>query len=173
VDEVRYNDKAPWPPATDGSGPSLQRRDPQAYGDDPINWTAAAPTPGAQNSLPDFDGDGMPDEWEIANGTDPLTADATADPDGDGFVNRDEYRAGTDPHDGTSYLKLNVRWENGHVSLSFVAKAGRPYRVLFRDTLEPGTWSVRREFAPGSERVESVVDEPSPERTRFYRLLIP
>src|SRR5881394_2696938 len=46
VDEVRYNDKAPWPPAADGSGASLQRKNPRAYGDDPANWEAAAPTPG-------------------------------------------------------------------------------------------------------------------------------
>jgi hypothetical protein len=46
VDGVRYNDKAPWPPAADGSGPSLQRRNPAAYGDDPINWLGALPTPG-------------------------------------------------------------------------------------------------------------------------------
>ena len=25
IDEVNYNDKSPWPPAADGSGPSLQR----------------------------------------------------------------------------------------------------------------------------------------------------
>ncbi|HXJ76568.1 MAG TPA: immunoglobulin domain-containing protein, partial [Candidatus Dormibacteraeota bacterium] len=46
VDEVRYNDKAPWPPAADGSGASLQRKNPRAYGDDPANWEAASPTPG-------------------------------------------------------------------------------------------------------------------------------
>ena len=41
VDEVRYNDKAPWPAAADGSGPSLQRRSSAAYGNDPANWEAA------------------------------------------------------------------------------------------------------------------------------------
>jgi CotH kinase protein/Fn3 associated/Lamin Tail Domain/Concanavalin A-like lectin/glucanases superfamily/Immunoglobulin I-set domain/Chitobiase/beta-hexosaminidase C-terminal domain/Bacterial TSP3 repeat len=46
VDEVRYNDKAPWPAGADGGGPSLQRKMPSAYGNDPINWEAAAPTPG-------------------------------------------------------------------------------------------------------------------------------
>jgi hypothetical protein len=46
VDEVRYNDKAPWPPGADGGGPSLQRIAPGAYGNDPINWQAAVPTPG-------------------------------------------------------------------------------------------------------------------------------
>ena len=46
VDEVRYNDRAPWPPGADGSGPSLQRRALMAYGNDPIHWEAARPTPG-------------------------------------------------------------------------------------------------------------------------------
>jgi hypothetical protein len=46
VDEVRYNDKAPWPPGADGGGPSLQRLAPAGYGNDPINWQAAIPTPG-------------------------------------------------------------------------------------------------------------------------------
>ena len=47
IDEVRYNDRAPWSPAADGSGPSLQKRITTLYGNDPVNWTAAAPTPGA------------------------------------------------------------------------------------------------------------------------------
>ena len=46
VDAVRYNDKAPWPPAADGGGPSLNRQADAAYGNEPTNWTAAAPTPG-------------------------------------------------------------------------------------------------------------------------------
>jgi hypothetical protein len=48
VDEVRYNDKSPWPIAADGSGPSLQRKNSAAYGNDPANWEAAVATPGAE-----------------------------------------------------------------------------------------------------------------------------
>ncbi len=47
VDEARYNDRAPWPPSADGSGPSLQKLAPNLYGNDPVNWAGAAPTPGA------------------------------------------------------------------------------------------------------------------------------
>jgi hypothetical protein len=47
VERVRYQDMAPWPPAADGSGPSLQRRLASAYGNDPSNWVAAARSPGA------------------------------------------------------------------------------------------------------------------------------
>src|SRR5204862_5138462 len=50
IDAVRYNDRAPWPPAADGSGPSLQKRLPTLYGNDPVNWKAAAPTPGSDTA---------------------------------------------------------------------------------------------------------------------------
>jgi hypothetical protein len=49
VDEVRYNDKPPWPPAADGDGPSLQRRVATAYGNEPTNWFASGFTAGADN----------------------------------------------------------------------------------------------------------------------------
>lgn len=45
----------------------------------------------------DTDGDGLPDIWETAAGTDPAVPDAGADPDGDGRTNLQEYNAGTDP----------------------------------------------------------------------------
>jgi hypothetical protein len=57
VDRVRYNDRAPWPPAADGGGPSLHRLDDRAFGDDPLNWVAAKPTPG--EGLPG----GLPPRW--------------------------------------------------------------------------------------------------------------
>jgi hypothetical protein len=46
VDAVRYNDKAPWPTAADGSGPSLQRLSDASYGNDPASWVTALPSPG-------------------------------------------------------------------------------------------------------------------------------
>jgi hypothetical protein len=45
----------------------------------------------------DGDGDGLPDGWETAFGTDPARDDARADPDGDGADNTTEYARGTDP----------------------------------------------------------------------------
>jgi hypothetical protein len=39
----------------------------------------------------DSDGDGMPDSWEKANGTDPNRNDAWEDVDGDGWTNFDEF----------------------------------------------------------------------------------
>jgi hypothetical protein len=51
VDAVRYNDKLPWPPGADGDGPSLQRRAPATYGNEPTNWFASGITPGGVNVL--------------------------------------------------------------------------------------------------------------------------
>ena len=55
VDRVKYEQSPPWPEAADGGGASLQRVAEGAYGNDPVNWRAAWPSPGrsyAGGSLP-------------------------------------------------------------------------------------------------------------------------
>jgi len=55
VDRVTYSDGShpgdadPWPTEADGIGYSLSRISPNEYGNDPVNWQAATPSPGRAN----------------------------------------------------------------------------------------------------------------------------
>jgi len=51
VDRVDYEDRDPWPNSPDGSGDSLQRRSSIVYGNDPVHWLGASPTPGRANAV--------------------------------------------------------------------------------------------------------------------------
>jgi len=55
----------------------------------------------------DDDNDGMPDEWELAYGLNPLQDDASGDLDGDGISNIDEYNLGTAPNHYEGNLSPN------------------------------------------------------------------
>lgn len=154
VDEVRYNDKSPWPASADGAGASLQRRVAAQYGNDPINWDGALPTPGLANSTGDSDFDGVPDEWELTYGTDPGAADGNADPDGDGVSNLDEFVAGTHPNDPSSKLAITLEL-NPNAELSFGSVAGRLYTVQWSSTLS-GSWSDVASDIPGTGTTISI-----------------
>jgi hypothetical protein len=63
VDEVRYDDQAPWPAKADGNGSSLERVMASEHGNDPSNWaasTAVGGTPGEANSMSPPAGNGPP-----------------------------------------------------------------------------------------------------------------
>lgn len=173
TEEVRYRDKSPWPAAADGSGASLQRINGPAYGNDPANWFAAAPSPGRANPELDSDTDGLPDWWELANGTDPFSPDADDDPDGDGFTNRQEYLAGTDPRDPASVLKLAASSAgDGQLELVFAAAAHRYHRVLAGENLVAGPWTVLTNFPAASQPSRPGLRLPLPVggTPRFFRL---
>lgn len=174
VDSVRYNDKAPWPAAADASGPSLQRKFANQYGDDPINWQAATATPGRENASPDSDGDGLPDDWEQANGTLVNTPDASEDYDGDGFTNYQEYLAGTHPNDTQSRLRVeSVVLAGGGMDFQFTAASNRSFTVQFKDSLNALSWSLLTNIVPAPQtRVIQITVLPT-NSARFFRLAVP
>ena len=60
----------------------------------------------------DQENDGMPDDWEVANGLNPNVNDADLDPDGDGLTNLQEYQNGTNPQEAdTDWDGMPDGWE--------------------------------------------------------------
>ncbi|RYD35226.1 MAG: hypothetical protein EOP86_09030 [Verrucomicrobiaceae bacterium] len=85
-DRVNYSDLIPWPSTPDGSGPSLTKLSEKDYGNDFINWTAAAASPGAMAPGNRFAA------WAATHGV-----TGSGDPDHDGVDNLLEYAFGTNP----------------------------------------------------------------------------
>jgi hypothetical protein len=126
--------------------------------------------------LPDFDGDGMADSWEVLYGFNTNNvADALLDLDGDGMINRDEYIAGTDPTNPLSLLKLFTVATNASL-LQFVAQSNISYTVQYRTNFTTAAWSMLTNVAGQSGvrtiDVNNVIGLP-PRDERYYRVVTP
>jgi hypothetical protein len=119
----------------------------------------------------DSDGDGIPDDWELAHGFAPNDAqDATLDADGDGMTNLQEYLAGTDPRDAASrfFLTAAASSDNG-ISLSFNTAPGMGYVIEYTTDLGADSWTAFLVVDPRTQPGEVKISD-SPKDSRFYRV---
>lgn len=100
-----------------------------------------------QPTADDFDGDGLPDLWELAyalNAYDP--SDAAADPDGDSLTNLEEYQHATDPN----------TWDDATTLVS----NGPPSETTSDEDLDglPDSWEQAHGLNPND--ADDIADDP-------------
>jgi hypothetical protein len=147
-----YNDDSPWPAAADGSGKSLEIRDPangSLYYENGTNWIASSETGGSPGYLGfafDSDGDGQPDTYESIFGSNASDAASLA---------------------GITHLD---RAENGDTTVNWTSAAGRAYTVESCDDLVSGVWTILASVN-STGAVSSYIDTTSgAASSRCYRI---
>ncbi|BCX47668.1 cartilageo ligomeric matrix protein precursor [Haloferula helveola] len=126
------------------------------------------------NADDDDDNDGMTDNYEQANGLNPLVADGNGDKDKDGWTNFDEFVTGTFANDPTSFFRVLVTpgpSPTQPITISFQARADRVYRLL--GAADPSASFVLQNgpFTPGSNGPATIAPTP-PSAPYFYKVEI-
>lgn len=154
------------------------KRDSSTYQDDTLNGVYAQLSRTATwtvgSGVVDSDGDGMPDDWEMAHGLNKNLNDADLDPDGDRMTNLQEYLAGTDPQDPASRLWLQSVSVPGNLAFRFTAISNKSYTVQFRTSLNAtSSWQPLQNYtALTTNRSIAITNLPiGPQR--FYRIVTP
>jgi hypothetical protein len=179
VERADYSSSAPWPTGADGTGQSLQRVVPGEYGNDPVNWRVASPTPGGGNpgvSLKDDDKDGMPDQWEMIyfGGTDVPEGGPADDWDGDGSRNIDEWFARTSPTNASSVLVVSsfAVGTDSTLIITWQSVSGRSYSIVRSTDLSAGFNETEAvDIAATPPENSYVLESPAAERA-FYRVVV-
>jgi hypothetical protein len=128
----------------------------------------------ANTTMVDSDGDGLPDDYEIANGLNPNNPnDALADRDGDGASNLEEFYAGTNPNSASSVPRITgaTRIADGFPML-FPTVNGWLYRMEYNNNIsDPFGWILLVDQVVGTGGIVELVDPGAAAVTqRFYRL---
>lgn len=124
----------------------------------------------------DTDGDGIPNAWEVASGTDPNSPDASSNDDHDEHDAYAEFLFGLDPDTPDRYQWTSTPQPlTGHVNVVFPTLPGRLYRVRWSDDLS--VWQNATVWISGDGMTRSFVDDgtstgapPSADRRRFYMI---
>lgn len=157
----------------DADGSTLTCTFVQSGGATPDNFTIV------KQGYADSDGDGMSDEWELANGLNRFNAgDAGQLADGETRTHMERYLLGLS--DG----KTNYPWQTsapdpvtGHVSVSFPTLPDRKYQVFWSTDLI--TWNPASAEITGDGTTRVWMDDGSitgstpgstPDKKRFYRV---
>ena len=147
VETVHYRSSAPWPAEAAGGGRSLHRLDAAAFADEPMNWCALPPSPGAAGDPElDSDADGDPDWLEQLTGSGAANASST--------------------------FTLHIAGTNGAgpVWLSWPTSSGKVFRVEAATNLRDGDFAVLAAGVTGGVSQASALDYDASATSRLYRV---
>ena len=125
----------------------------------------------------DWDGNGLPDDWERlhflkAGGTDP-----DADADLDGLCNSGEYISGTDPNDAASTFCIRDMVDNAsaeppatRIRIAWPSLEGRAYDILRSETVGGPYVPVLTDIAAIPPVNEQLLNTPG--KTGFFRVVV-
>jgi hypothetical protein len=118
-----------------------------------------------QDASNDWDGDGMPNDWEALYFGGPTNGVADANPDNDFYTNLQEYIAGLNPNvaDGLTISNFTTGAEN---EFEWNTASGRIYSVYWSSNL-PGGFTLMQSNLTSGAYTDSI---HSAEAQGFYRL---
>ena len=126
---------------------------------------------------PDTDGDGIPDQWELAHASSLTTFTASGDFDGDKVPDKSEYASDTDPADAAKYMKITSYAATGGVNgvVTWLSEPTRVYRLEAASTASnEAPWSdvvgslIPPSPPPATETTKGFTDSTATQR--FYRV---
>src|SRR5262249_9996032 len=124
------------------------------------------------NICRDCDGDGIPDDWELAHGLNPYDPnDGALDNDHDGHSNLQEFLAGTDPNSSNSLTRISQVLISGNdLRIRFNGVTGKRYR-LERSNYMNTNWIPVVTFKVGALQTIDLIDSGAMSRNgAFYRV---